>query len=73
MWAIKGVTMIPVLVGSLSEILKFRIYMKAGHSQKTDLLGTERIIRSSDVKYSGKTHYETLDDWSYRINHYKRN
>ena len=53
MWGMKKVTAIPVVIGSLGAVAKefdkwieeIGIYLRAGHVQKTALLGTARILR----------------------------
>ena len=53
MWGMKKVTVIPVVIGSLGAVAKefdnwiekIGINLRAGHVQKTALLGTARILR----------------------------
>ena len=53
MWGMKKVTVIPVVIGSLGAVAKefdkwiekIGIYLRAGHVQKTALVGTARILR----------------------------
>ena len=53
MWGMKKVTVIPVVIGSLGVVAKefdkwiekIGINLRAGHVQKTALLGTARILR----------------------------